>query len=280
MGRIKMVTPSGVDIVYVHCIDCAEKNMRLAKLEAELEDWHDTNKLVLQDCGAPDEKHCTCVPFLRKRLAELGADLTCARIEESGMEIKYEGQKTRADRAEEKLAKLEAELNKERYVSQDARNDNEAIHRELDRLGAPRRQDSGFGYSPLGRLRVVAVNECGKGLKDALMRERNEAQAKVAELEADRDMWRNRCRVWKTKDGVWVSGRDIVFDGTSKRFAQEVAVAWRKHQMFVHRAGDCPCLYSKYYAYRCECAVDAPPAAAGEAMPVDELSAGAEGQEE
>ena len=43
------------------------------QLEAELADWHETSKIVLSEKCAIDERHCPCVPFLRKRIAELEA---------------------------------------------------------------------------------------------------------------------------------------------------------------------------------------------------------------
>lgn len=93
--------------------------------------------------------------------------------------------------AEKRIAELEEALHDERRdhlcdhnaraeaerIANDARNDNEAIHRELDRLGAPRRQDNGYGFSPLGRLRRLSVNEAGKGLVESIYRERDEALA-------------------------------------------------------------------------------------------------------
>ena len=81
-----------------------------------------------------------------------------------------------------RIAQLEAERNTANKTAQDARNDNNAINRELDRLGAPKVQPSGFGYSPLGRLRRLSVTECGEGLKDALLQERNDARAENAKL--------------------------------------------------------------------------------------------------
>ncbi len=46
---------------------------KVAQLEAELEDWRAASEKVLNEECAPDEKHCTCVPFLRKRIDELEA---------------------------------------------------------------------------------------------------------------------------------------------------------------------------------------------------------------
>jgi len=82
------------------------------------------------------------------------------------------------------LADAQAEVERLRTYQQDVMNDYEAVHRELDRLGAPRRQDSGFGYLPLGRLRKLSVNECGEGLKDALLSERNTAETQLAVVRA------------------------------------------------------------------------------------------------
>ena len=44
---------------------------RIVQLEKEISDWRDTFRIVLADECAPDERHCTCVPFLRDRIAQL-----------------------------------------------------------------------------------------------------------------------------------------------------------------------------------------------------------------
>jgi hypothetical protein len=89
----------------------------------------------------------------------------------------------------EKVEKARIESDR---AAQDARNDNAGINRELDRLNAPRLQSSGFGYSPIGRLRTLARGECGRGLCEALEHERDEwkkkaheAQEKVAGMESE-----------------------------------------------------------------------------------------------
>jgi len=87
-------------------------------------------------------------------------------------------------RAFQEYAELKAKVSRLEQHQRDVMSDYEAVHQELDRLGAPRRQDNGFGYLPLGRLRKLSVNECGEGLKDALMSERNAAEKGLAEARA------------------------------------------------------------------------------------------------
>lgn len=41
------------------------------KLQERLADWEDTAKHVMSEECAPDEKHCTCVPVLRKEITKL-----------------------------------------------------------------------------------------------------------------------------------------------------------------------------------------------------------------
>ena len=48
---------------------------RIAELTEELEDWRDNACRVLAEECAPDEMHCSCVPVLRRRIAELEAAL-------------------------------------------------------------------------------------------------------------------------------------------------------------------------------------------------------------
>jgi hypothetical protein len=50
-----------------------EANARVAELEAELREWQDAAQVAVNEpCG--DERHCACVPLLRRRVAELEAD--------------------------------------------------------------------------------------------------------------------------------------------------------------------------------------------------------------
>lgn len=44
----------------------------------------------------------------------------------------------------------------------DIQNDLAQVHFELDRLGAPKTQPSGFGYSPVGRLRALTSKLVGQ----------------------------------------------------------------------------------------------------------------------
>jgi DNA repair exonuclease SbcCD ATPase subunit len=46
----------------------------ITDLEGELTEIHEQYKRVMEERCAPDEHHCTCVPLLRKRIAELEAD--------------------------------------------------------------------------------------------------------------------------------------------------------------------------------------------------------------
>ncbi len=42
-----------------------------AELDEQLSDITEAHKQVMEERCAPDEHHCTCVPFLRQRIAEL-----------------------------------------------------------------------------------------------------------------------------------------------------------------------------------------------------------------
>jgi len=44
---------------------------RIAELEEDMQDRREGDKRILDDGGYPDEVHCSCVPTLRKRIAEL-----------------------------------------------------------------------------------------------------------------------------------------------------------------------------------------------------------------
>lgn len=56
-----------------------------AKLRDRLNDWQDTHTAIMKEQCAGDEKHCTCVPSLRKGLKELQAE--CAKLREEIKEI-------------------------------------------------------------------------------------------------------------------------------------------------------------------------------------------------
>jgi len=46
---------------------------RAEKAEAETKDWNDCAKQAASESCPPDEKHCSCVPLLRKQVAKLQA---------------------------------------------------------------------------------------------------------------------------------------------------------------------------------------------------------------
>ena len=46
---------------------------RIDALEEDMQDRREGDKRILDDGGYPDEAHCSCVPTLRKRIAELEA---------------------------------------------------------------------------------------------------------------------------------------------------------------------------------------------------------------
>lgn len=52
----------------------AEKDARIAKLKGRISDYEDDFRRVMAEECTPDEKHCSCVPHLRKRIAELEAE--------------------------------------------------------------------------------------------------------------------------------------------------------------------------------------------------------------
>jgi hypothetical protein len=60
----------------------SEKLALLAELhnaKARLAEYEDAHRITVNDCGAPDEQHCSCVPSLRleaKRLQERLAEAT------------------------------------------------------------------------------------------------------------------------------------------------------------------------------------------------------------
>lgn len=62
----------------------AAKEAKIAELEYQLQDWVDGHTKVVNDECAPDEKHCSCVPNLRKRIAELEARAHLAAVASDG----------------------------------------------------------------------------------------------------------------------------------------------------------------------------------------------------
>jgi len=114
-------------------------------------------------------------------LCDLYVQLAEARAENKELALdEWMCQLPSEHRAFQEYAELKAKVSRLEQHQRDVMSDYEAVHQELDRLGAPRRQDNGFGYLPLGRLRKLSVNECGEGLKAALMSERNAAKAELA----------------------------------------------------------------------------------------------------
>lgn len=64
--------------------DLAARDVTIAEMRERVKDYEDDYAAVVDEPCAPDEKHCTCVPILRRRIKELTAaeakrfDLACA----------------------------------------------------------------------------------------------------------------------------------------------------------------------------------------------------------
>ena len=64
--------------------DLAARDATIAEMRERVKDYEDDYAAVVDEPCAPDEKHCTCVPILRRRIKELTAaeakrfDLACA----------------------------------------------------------------------------------------------------------------------------------------------------------------------------------------------------------
>lgn len=52
-----------------------ETNARISQMHAQMLDYFAAYYAVLDGECAPNEKHCSCVPHLRRRIAELEAQL-------------------------------------------------------------------------------------------------------------------------------------------------------------------------------------------------------------
>jgi predicted nuclease with TOPRIM domain len=73
-------------------IDLENENTKLraenAELKGRISDFEDDFRRVVNEDCAPDEKHCSCVPHLRRENAELKAELEqarkCLRCEREG----------------------------------------------------------------------------------------------------------------------------------------------------------------------------------------------------
>jgi hypothetical protein len=89
-------------------------NMREnADLRAELANWKEDHRRVMSEECAPDEKHCTCVPALRKRIFELEADRddTFSRLVHS--ERTRVENESRIETLENKIIRLEGRVKDE-----------------------------------------------------------------------------------------------------------------------------------------------------------------------
>lgn len=54
--------------------NCKMLLAELDALKAEVADWRDTQRAVMSEKCQTDEVHCTCVPMLKKKIAELEAE--------------------------------------------------------------------------------------------------------------------------------------------------------------------------------------------------------------
>lgn len=86
-----------------------------ADLRRQLADWQDASKKVMSEKCPPDERHCTCVPYLRKEIDSLKQQLAAAQgdIAERDKIIRnrchdIDDLIKRADAAERQLTEVEA----------------------------------------------------------------------------------------------------------------------------------------------------------------------------
>jgi len=68
-----------------YCSSCvAGWELKIAELEAQLAEFRDDYEQVVNEQCASDELHCTCVPALRKRIAELETFLANIKMTPDG----------------------------------------------------------------------------------------------------------------------------------------------------------------------------------------------------
>jgi len=65
----------------------AEERAEVARLRERVEDYEDDVRRVLEDRGASDEAHCSCVPVLRAEVARLQAALEEANAEVQDLQM-------------------------------------------------------------------------------------------------------------------------------------------------------------------------------------------------
>jgi hypothetical protein len=66
------------------------------------------------------------------------------------------------------------------------------VDRELDRLGAPKKQESGYGYSLIGRLRKLNVEVIGRLAHERFLKQENEVNRLRYEIKQLQDRNKNR----------------------------------------------------------------------------------------
>ena len=96
IGELAMKCGHNLDLTPPSMTQVAEMACdRIAELEAKLSDWENSMKFALDPCD--DEAHCSCVPYLQRRIKEL--------------EAKLEAAERRANEAEAKLAEVADAIN-------------------------------------------------------------------------------------------------------------------------------------------------------------------------
>ena len=70
-----MTNAPAPDALKILAAALAETNARITQMHAQMMAYFDDYYAVLDDECAPDERHCSCVPHLRRRIAELEAQL-------------------------------------------------------------------------------------------------------------------------------------------------------------------------------------------------------------
>lgn len=61
----------------------------LPECQARLEDWYTDYRRVIADTCAGDEQHCSCVPHLRRRIADLESTLVTLTEHQVAVDQQY-----------------------------------------------------------------------------------------------------------------------------------------------------------------------------------------------
>ena len=122
MERLRAVADFDAEMIVILSQNGGKAEAERDELRFRLKDWEDNHKAIVAGDCAPDEKHCSCVPSLRKELAALRKDYDHAASAWGGETRRAEAERIRNVELRAELAALREDMERMVKARDDAAN--------------------------------------------------------------------------------------------------------------------------------------------------------------